>query len=123
MGLTTEATAIELMREELTAREVVTAVSLASSSARRVTVAGVVTHRQRPETARGAVFLNLEDETGHVNVVFSKGAWIRWREMADGSPALIIRGTLERGQGTVNITAEFVEPLQIGAATPSRDWH
>jgi error-prone DNA polymerase len=123
MGLTTEATAIELMREELTAREVVTAVSLASSSARRVTVAGVVTHRQRPETARGAVFLNLEDETGHVNVVFSKGAWIRWREMADSSPALIIRGTLARGQGTVNITAEFVEPLQIGVATPSRDWH
>jgi len=123
MGLTTEATAMELMREELSAREVVTAASLSSSTARRVTVAGVVTHRQRPETARGAVFLNLEDETGHVNVVFSKGAWIRWREMADSSPALIIRGTLERGQGTVNVTAEFVEPLQIGAVTPSRDWH
>ena len=114
---------MELMREELSAREVVTAASLSSSTARRVTVAGVVTHRQRPETARGAVFLNLEDETGHVNVVFSKGAWIRWREMADSSPALIIRGTLERGQGTVNVTAEFVEPLQIGAVTPSRDWH
>jgi error-prone DNA polymerase len=86
-------------------------------------VAGVVTHRQRPETANGAVFLNLEDETGHVNVVFSKGAWTRWRELADASPALLIRGTLERGQGTVTITAEFVEPLLISAATPSRDWH
>ena len=123
LGLTTEATAIELMRDELSAREVVTASSLTTSTARRVTVAGVVTHRQRPETARGAVFLNLEDETGHVNVVFSKGAWVRWREMADGSPALIIRGTLERGQGTLNLTAEFVEPLALGATAPSRDWH
>ena len=123
LGLTTEATAIELMRDELSAREVVTASSLTTSNARRVTVAGVVTHRQRPETARGAVFLNLEDETGHVNVVFSKGAWVRWREMADGSPALIIRGTLERGQGTLNLTAEFVEPLALGATAPSRDWH
>lgn len=123
LGLTTEATAIELMRDELSAREVVTASSLATSTARRVTVAGVVTHRQRPETARGAVFLNLEDETGHVNVVFSKGAWVRWREMADASPALIIRGTLERGQGTINLTAEFVEPLALGAIAPSRDWH
>jgi len=33
-----------------------------------------VTHRQHPETANGAVFINLEDETGHVNVIFSKGA-------------------------------------------------
>ena len=123
LGLTTEATAIELIRDELSAREVVTASSLTTSNARRVTVAGVVTHRQRPETARGAVFLNLEDETGHVNVVFSKGAWVRWREMADGSPALIIRGTLERGQGTLNLTAEFVEPLALGATAPSRDWH
>ena len=50
----------------------------------RVLVAGVVTHRQHPETARGAVFVNLEDETGHVNVVFSRGAWARWRH---GGPA------------------------------------
>ena len=123
MGLTTEATAMEIMRDELAIRAVVTAASLTTSDARRVTVAGVVTHRQRPETANGAVFLNLEDETGHVNVVFSKGAWTRWRELADASPALLIRGTLERGQGTVTITAEFVEPLLISAATPSRDWH
>ena len=43
----------------------------------RVTVGGVVTHRQQPESAHGAVFLNLEDETGMVNVVCSRGAWLR----------------------------------------------
>jgi hypothetical protein len=65
-------------------------------------VAGVVTHRQHPETANGAVFMNLEDETGHVNVIFSKGAWLRWKEVARREPALIIRGSLQRGQGEVH---------------------
>jgi len=88
----------------------------------RVAVAGVVTHRQHPETAKGAVFLNLEDETGHVNVIFSKGAWARWRECARSSPALIIRGTIQRGQGSLALTAEFVEALSLGATVPSRDW-
>ena len=86
-------------------------------------VAGVVTHRQHPETANGAVFINLEDETGHVNVIFSKGAWARWSLIARKSPALMIRGTLQRGQGTLALTAESVEPLRLGATTPSRDWH
>jgi len=81
-----------------------------------------VTHRQHPETAKGAVFLNLEDETGHVNVVFSKGAWARWGDTARSSPALIIKGTVQRGQGSLALTAEFVEPLTLGATVPSRDW-
>jgi error-prone DNA polymerase len=82
----------------------------------------VVTHRQHPETANGAVFVNLEDETGHVNVIFSKGAWTRWSLVARRSPALVIRGTLQRGQGSISLTAEFVEPLLLSAVTPSRDW-
>ena len=48
----------------------------------RVTVAGVVTHRQRPMTAQGTTFLNLEDETGLINVVVSKGCWARFRRVA-----------------------------------------
>jgi error-prone DNA polymerase len=89
----------------------------------RVTVAGVVTHRQQPETAKGAVFVNLEDETGHVNVIFSKGAWLRWKDVARREPALLIRGSLERGQGSVTLSAESVEPLKLGAVAASRDWH
>ena len=77
MGLTTDATVMAYMRDELTNRGVTRAEALVGAEAHRVVVAGVVTHRQHPETARGAVFLNLEDETGHVNVIFSKGAWPR----------------------------------------------
>jgi error-prone DNA polymerase len=122
MGLTTEKTAIGLVREMLNERGVTRADALIGAESSRVTVAGVVTHRQQPETANGAVFVNLEDETGHVNVIFSKGAWARWSDIARGSPALVIRGSLERGQGSVTLAAEFVEPLALGVTTPSRDW-
>jgi error-prone DNA polymerase len=122
MGLTTEATAMALVRPALTERGVTRASALAAAESNRVTVAGVVTHRQHPETANGAVFVNLEDETGHVNVIFSKGAWARWKSVADHTPALMIRGSLERGQGVVTLSAESVEPLEIGASAPSRDW-
>ncbi len=123
LGLTPDATAMALVRDALSRRGVVRAATLAAVESDRVTVAGVVTHRQHPETARGAVFLNLEDETGHVNVIFSRGAWVRWESVARHTPALIVRGALQRGQGTVALAAEFVEPLALGAAARSRDWH
>ena len=81
-----------------------------------------MTHRQQPETARGAVFLNLEDETGMVNVVCSRGAWIRWRAVAGASPALVVRGRLERAEGAVNVVAERFERLALGPAPGSRDF-
>ena len=124
LGLAPEHTAMHLARERLEAMGVVVAGDLLScADGDRVTVAGVVTHRQHPETARGAVFVNLEDETGHVNVVFSRGAWARWKPVARHAPALLIRGRLQLGQGTVSLTAERVEPLRVGTAVPaSRDF-
>jgi error-prone DNA polymerase len=123
MGLTPDATAIALARDELNRRGVTRAAALFAVEGTRVTVAGVVTHRQHPETANGAVFLNLEDETGHVNAIFSKGAWARWSSVARRSPALVLRGSLQRGQGTLALMVESVEPLTLGATAPSRDWH
>ncbi len=76
-----------------------------------VQVAGVVTHRQRPMTAQGVTFLNLEDETGLINVVISKGCWARFRKVAREAPAMLIRGRLERSEGVVNIVAEHLAPL------------
>jgi error-prone DNA polymerase len=122
MGLTPDATAMALVRDELNERGVTRASALVSAESARVAVAGVVTHRQHPETAGGAVFVNLEDETGHVNVIFSKGAWLRWKEVARKEPALLIRGSLQRGQGSIALMAESVEVLRLGAVTPSRDW-
>ncbi len=90
----------------------------------RVLVGGVVTHRQHPESAKGTVFLNLEDETGMVNVICSPGAWLRWRDSARRSPALLVRGRLERVDGVVSVVAEKISHLDLGSAPlpPSRDF-
>jgi error-prone DNA polymerase len=87
-----------------------------------VHVAGVVTHRQRPQTAQGVTFLNLEDETGLINVVVSKGCWLRFRKVAREAPAMVIRGRLERAEGVINIVAERLDPLPMAGKTQSRDF-
>jgi error-prone DNA polymerase len=88
----------------------------------RVLVGGVVTHRQRPATASGTTFINLEDETGLINVICSRGCWTRYRRVARGAPALLIRGRLEKVEGVINVVAEKLEPLPLSASVPSRDF-
>ena len=66
--------------------------------------------------------MNLEDETGLINVVVSVGCWQRFRSVARGAPALVVRGRLERSEGVVNIVAEHLQPLPLAAAVPSRDF-
>jgi error-prone DNA polymerase len=122
-GMTTGTTAMDLARPELKASGVVTAVDLLQEiDGRRVTVAGVVTHRQQPASAAGAVFINLEDETGLINVVFSKGAWARWQPVAGRASVLQVRGRLERRQRAVTIVAEQVRALRIGPVPPARNF-
>lgn len=66
--------------------------------------------------------MNLEDETGMVNVVCSQGAWTRWKPVARSSPALLVRGRVERSEGSTTLVAEWFEPLELGAVPPSRDF-
>jgi error-prone DNA polymerase len=88
----------------------------------RVLVAGVVTHRQRPMTAGGATFINLEDETGLINVVCSKGCWARFRLVARDAPALVVRGRMQNSEGVVNIVAEHLSALTVPMGMTSRDF-
>jgi len=111
------------LRDELARHGVVTATGLWQCEPRSVVrVAGVVTHRQRPMTAQGTTFLNLEDETGLINVVVSKGCWARYRKVARGAPAMLIRGRLERSEGVINVVAEELTPLPVPAHVASRDF-
>ena len=104
MRLSPDTHPTELVRADLDRQGVVTAAALRGLPDRSVVeVAGLVTHRQQPETAKGTVFLNLEDETGLVNVICSKGVWRRFRTVARGAPALRVRGVLERHQGVTKI--------------------
>jgi error-prone DNA polymerase len=88
----------------------------------KVTVGGVVTHRQRPATAGGTTFVNLEDETGLLNIVVSKGCWAHHRRVVRTAAALLVRGRLERVEGVTNVIAERIEALPIKAAVRSRDF-
>ena len=120
-GLSPDRHPTEFVREELTARGVITYAEFKVVPARSVvTVAGVVTHRQQPETANGTVFLNLEDETGLTNVICPGGVWKRYRKVARTSPALMVRGVVERYQGVTNLLAQRIEPLPLGLADALR---
>jgi error-prone DNA polymerase len=108
----------EFLRSGLAEQGVITAAGLSEVADRdRVTVAGIVTHRQRPATAQGTIFINLEDETGLINVICSAGAWARYRRVARSEPALLIRGTVEKVEGVINVVAEHIQPLRLATAT------
>ena len=109
-------------RAELAAAGVVAAADLLTHPVGRVKVAGTVSHRQRPATAGGTMFINLEDETGLINVIVSKGCQARFRKPVFTARALTIRGRLERHEGAVNIIAEHLAPLALPATLPSRDF-
>jgi error-prone DNA polymerase len=87
----------------------------------RVKVAGVVTHRQRPGTAKGVYFLNLEDETGLLNIVVLPDVWAKHRHVVRKSPALVIHGRLEYYDGVTNIVARDFEPIGV-QTVQSRDF-
>ena len=123
-GVSTDDHPMTHYRSGLDARGVLTSRELRShETGRRIEVAGLVTHRQRPATASGVTFLNLEDEHGLVNVICSVGVWNRYRRVVRDSPALIVRGMLERSiEGVTNLLADGFEDLRVGVQHHSRDF-
>jgi error-prone DNA polymerase len=122
-GVSPEGHPTRFLRERLAGLGVVTATGLWDvTPGQRVLVGGIVTHRQRPMTAQGTTFMNLEDETGLINVVCSKGCWARYRRVARDAPALLVRGRLERSEGVINVVAERLDPLPVAASAGSRDF-
>lgn len=123
-GISTDDHPLLHYRAQLDARGVLSSGELAThETGRRVEVAGLVTHRQRPATASGVTFLNVEDEHGLINVICSVGVWNRHRRVLRDSPALIARGILERSpEGVINLLADSFEDLRVGVAHRSRDF-
>jgi error-prone DNA polymerase len=102
---------IELFRPALDALGVVRAGELADAKPGRVRIGGLVVTRQHPMTARGTVFLALEDETGMVNVTLWPDTWARFRRTVRRHALLYIEGRLERESNVVNVIADRVESL------------
>jgi len=87
-----------------------------------VVVGGLVTHRQRPPTAGGVVFISLEDETGMANVICPPHVWERHRRVGAESGALLVHGRVERTGGATNLVATRLRRLRVAAAPPGRDF-
>jgi error-prone DNA polymerase len=102
---------IELFRPSLDSLGVLRAGELADAQPGRVKIGGLVVTRQHPMTARGTVFLALEDETGMVNVTLWPDTWARFRRTVRRHALLYVEGRLERASNVVNVIADNVESL------------
>ena len=113
----------QFLRADLDALGVLPAEKLLSvPDGDRVLIAGAVTHRQRPGTAQGVTFLNLEDETGMVNVLCTPGVWARHRKLANAAPALLVRGQLQNASGAITVVAERLGRITLAVGSKSRDF-
>ena len=122
-GVSPDTYPTQFLRDDLDALGVVPAVDLLSvPDGTRVLVAGAVTHRQRPATAQGVTFMNLEDETGMVNVLCSPGVWARHRKLAQTAPALLIRGIVQNASGAVTVLADRMGRIEVRVGARSRDF-
>jgi hypothetical protein len=112
-GIAPDGHPTRFVRHRLAAKGVVTTAHLHELPDRsRVSVGGVVTHRQRPATAGGITFMNLEDETGFANVVVSEGCWKRYQQIARSATMVVVRGRLERSrEGVVNLIADRMDSV------------
>ncbi|HET9271903.1 MAG TPA: OB-fold nucleic acid binding domain-containing protein [Vicinamibacterales bacterium] len=125
MGLTIGPHPMALVRASLATRGVQRARDLAQGRAgRRVRVAGAVITRQRPGTAKGFVFLSLEDETGIANIIVNPDVYARDKRTIVEDPYLLVEGTLQNQDGAVSVKASRVDSLgPAGPRAASHDFY
>ena len=124
-GLTIGPHPMSLARASLAARGVQRAIDLhRTRPGRRVRVAGAVITRQRPGTAKGFVFLSLEDETGIANIIVTPDVFAACKRTIVDDPYLLCEGVLQNQDGAVSVKADRVESLETsGPAVESHDFH
>ncbi|HSG41215.1 MAG TPA: error-prone DNA polymerase [Thermoanaerobaculia bacterium] len=111
------------MRELLARKGVTTAAGLASlPNGAKVRTAGSVIVRQRPGTAKGLLFLTLEDETGMSQAVVPPDLLKEHRKLIVGSPGLVVEGVLQKRDGTISVKGEKFWSLKELVAVPSHDF-
>jgi error-prone DNA polymerase len=119
-GMTVEKHPMKLLRPGLDPKLVRTSDLQERDHGSTVEVAGMVTARQRPETANGITFLLLEDECGSVNLVVPPPVFDRRRPLVRNAPLLRARGRLERREGTINVVVDDLAPLERQATSPAQ---
>jgi len=124
-GLTIGPHPMALARPSLAPRGVQRAVDLhRARPGRRVRVAGAVITRQRPGTAKGFVFLSLEDETGIANIIVNPDVFAAHKRTIVDEPYLVVDGVLQNQDGAVSVKADRIEALgHDGPRAESHDFH
>ncbi len=124
-GLTTGPHPMAYHRAELCSEGILAATDLAQAvNGKTVSIAGCVIARQRPGTAKGFVFLSLEDETGIANIIIAPDVFERERLCITRTRFMLIAGPVQNQDGVVHVKAMQVRPLEITEAViGSRDFH
>ncbi|MDM4017007.1 error-prone DNA polymerase [Roseiconus lacunae] len=126
-GMSLKAHPISFVRDELKTKRCVCATELPDlRDGRHVRIAGLVTIRQRPGTAKGITFVTLEDETGSMNLVIFPKVWQAFFRVAKTSNAWLVDGKLENRQGVIHVIVGRLTDLSSevsGLRLRSRDFH
>ncbi len=123
-GLTVGKHPMAHRRAEMDALGVKRAIDLAGiRNGRRVRIAGSVIVRQRPGTAKGFVFLSMEDETGIMNAIITPDTFDRYKFEVLGERFLLIEGVLQNLDGVISVKASRIAGLPQGAGPESHDFH
>ncbi len=110
-------------RAGLAERGVLRSVDLAGEAhGTRVRIAGAIVVKQHPETAKGHVFLSLEDEVGIANVIVRPATYRTAKAVIDASPAVVVDGVLQSVDGVVSVLARTVEPVDLFVRPAAREW-
>jgi error-prone DNA polymerase len=123
-GVTIGPHPMRLHRERMRTMGVKSAAELKGlRNGRPVRIGGCVICRQRPGTAKGFLFISLEDETGVANAIVTPDLFTEYRTVIVGAPYLLIDGVLQNQEGVIHVRARHIEALPLGAATvTSRDF-
>ena len=124
-GLTVGKHPLHYRRQELRARNVLAACELRNyQDGTYVLAAGCVIARQRPGTAKGFIFLSMEDETGIANVIITPDLYERERVVVSRSKFVLVEGALQNQDGVIHVKAKRIQPLAFtDLEVHSHDFH
>src|SRR5213594_3991586 len=122
-GIPTGPQIMSFYRDDLARRGVLRACDLESRRhGSYVLIAGAVVVKQHPETAKGHVFLSLEDETGILNIIIRPATYRRYKQVLDSDAAVVVGGTLQTVDGVISVTAQRLDALTLFAKIAAREW-
>jgi error-prone DNA polymerase len=122
-GVPTGPQVMSYYREELDRRGISRSIDLAGiPHGSAVRIAGAIVVKQHPETAKGHVFLSLEDEFGISNAIVRPATYKATKAVIDTSPAVVVSGILQNVDGVLSVLARHVEPVQLFVRLAAREW-